>query len=486
MNDNSNLLNLFLGIDVGTTSVKFLVTDEELNNIYSNDVRYKTNITENQWADINPKVWIELIDQELKSIFSKKFGQNISYIAVTGQMHTTVFLDKKNESVRNAILWNDKRTIGLSLELRRELELGRDSILTNLISPGNPFVNLMWVKKHELENFKKIKKICFCKDYVNLFLTGKVTTDYGDASTSGFFDFDRKTWSVEMCKNNGIDIQVLPEIFEAGYVIGDLTEALKESYKIKNNVKVIVGTGDNAATMYSVYSLYNQKHTISLGTSAVNISLTNQPQENFKNILLKTNNEEHIVIQSSLATGGKAIEWWKSIIEESKILSNSNEFSLGNIIDSEVMFLPYLLGEKYVLKNQNLTGAFIKLTPSTTKNQMTVAILEGIGLGLRLISNQIYLESHKIVAVGGGTKNLLWLNMIANIFNKEIIHGVQDVGAVQGVILIAIRAINGNVCAKLSNQNRIFPDENFVGKYNEKYSGFKIFSEQYSRLCWIE
>lgn len=478
---------LLLGIDIGTSSIKFSITDASLKEYYYNSIKYEYDMLNKDWTEIDPNVWINIIITEVKSIFKLPFSKRISGICPTAQMHTLVFLDEKGSPVRKAILWNDRRTKNSIAKLERELDQDLELFYNaNIISTGSPLANLLWLKKEEPENFSKIHKICMCKDYINFFFTGKVVTDYCDASTSCLMDLEKIAWSEKICDFFNFDIKILPTIQESTEMVGEMKKEIADELSITQNVKFFTGTGDNAATILAAKYFGESKLILSLGTSGVVLTENESLSLVGKNILLKYSNKEVIISQTSLSTGGKSCDWWFNNILNTSEYNDEQRFSENQIKKSEVLFLPYLSGEKYLYRNPYLSGAFYNLSLETDRHDLNLAILEGVTFTLKSLymkSRDSIYKLNELILLGGGSKSDPWANIVANIFNTTVIRYKNSIEAVHGAAIIGLLGLKEEISITTSTDSRIYPKENLIPHYNNKYRYFCFLSDKMSDIA---
>lgn len=434
---------LFLGIDLGTSSIKFAVHDQNELQIYESSIKYDYETLNENWTEINPEKWFKLILHELKKIFQYPWAKEIVAMAMTGQMHTAVFVDSKGGSVRNAIMWNDKRTHNQVRRVKESLTRYDDTKLNSRIAAtGSPLVNLLWLKEKEPDNYKRIHKFMMVKDYINFKLTGNIVTDYCDASTSSLYDFNTSTWSQKIMELFNFDEKIFPQIKHSAYRVGLITTDIKKILDIEHDIEIYVGTGDNAATYYASKDTSENDLLISLGTSGVALmpGKNNQISNVGKNIVFSLlPGQQDIVIQGSISTGGKALDWWiEDILNNTDYEQEQNYITYDSIRSSEELFIPYLTGEKYILNNNQFRGTFLNISPNTTRDRMTLSVMEGVAFALKNLSDEINLDSyHNIKIIGGGAKSSLWRSIFANVFNRKIKNYSHNANAVVGAIKIA-------------------------------------------------
>ena len=179
-----------------------------------------------------------------------------------------VILDEKDQVIRPAILWNDGRTTEECDYLNNVIGKEKLSEYTaNISFTGFTAPKILWMRKHEPENFAKIEKIMLPKDYLAYRLSGVHCTDVSDASGMLLMDVKHRCWSKEMLHICGITEEMLPKLYESYEVVGTLKKEIAEELGFSENVKIIAGAGDNAAAAVGTGTVGEGKCNISLGTS---------------------------------------------------------------------------------------------------------------------------------------------------------------------------------------------------------------------------
>jgi xylulokinase len=470
---------LFLGIDLGTSSIKFAVQDSNEDYIYEDSVVYNFERLNEDWTEINPNKWWELIFNQLQEIFSFPWSDNLVALALTGQMHTTVFVDENGQSVRNAIMWNDKRTKENIQEIKHHLNRQCSTkVNAQIIAPGSPLANLLWMRDNEPQNFEKIDKFMIAKDFINFKLTGIVATDYCDASTSSMYDFADENWSKDVKEIFEIPTNIYPPIYHSSKKIGVIKPEIMKQLKITQDIDVYVGTGDNASTYFASESFDSKSLLISIGTSGVTLLPSNSEKlsKTGKNIAFKLFPEDqYTIVQGSISTGGKSLSWWsEEILKTEDLASEQAGIQQETIVEAKEIFIPYMTGEKYIYKNNSFKGTFLNITPSTSRKRMTLSVLEGVAFAMKNLSETLTDESYdEIKIIGGGAKSDLWKKIIANVFQKSIKDYSYSANAVIGAIKIAKAGYYGKHLSGMAEGVKTTrSDKYLVEKYNEKYAAY--------------
>ena len=259
---------LYIGVDLGTSAVKLLLMDGEgqIRKIVSRE--YPLYFPHPGWSEQHPEDWFTQSVEGIKELTSECDKSQVAGISFGGQMHGLVILDKDDQVIRPAILWNDGRTTEETDYLNNEI--GKETLskyTANIAFTGFTAPKILWVKKNEPENFAKITKIMLPKDYLAYCLSGSFCSDYSDASGMLLMDVEHKCWSKEMMDICGVTEEQLPKLYESYEVVGSLKPEVAAELGLSENVKIIAGAGENAAAAVGTGTVGDGRCNISLGTS---------------------------------------------------------------------------------------------------------------------------------------------------------------------------------------------------------------------------
>lgn len=474
---------LFIGIDLGTTAIKISVVDQQLNTIQEEQIYYEYLSPQKGWTEIEPETWYELVMQGLKQIFINISANDVSGIGVTGQMHTTVFLDQQGKSVRPAILWNDSRTQAMIPGIKEKLLQADRQHLAKIVSTGSPLANLLWVQKNEPENYQRIAKFLIAKDYLNFRLTGTMSTDYCDASTSSMYDLQQEKWSKTLQEMFGISEILFPPINPSAQIIGELKQEICQELGLKKVIPVVAGTGDNAASAIALESFENEQPFLSLGTSGV-VVIPNkyyQLKDIGKNVVAKINETDRTIItQGTVQAGAKVNSWWtEQILQTNDFTTEQGSIDHKLLGRNEVLFFPHLNGEKTLFANSSLRGAFVGMSLETSRAEMYLAVLEGLAFGIKTLFEAMKNDENPeyFTIVGGGAKSELWVKIFANVLGIPIKRQHTAREAVQGAAILAILGVKKEFCFPASNDQMVEPEPAIYASYQKKYKRYKCLSK---------
>lgn len=474
----------FIGIDLGTTSVKVIAMDHSGNIIKSINREYPIFFPRPLWSEQNPEDWWRETIDGLKELLDRIDPKQVKSIGLAGQMHGLVMLDKNDEVIRPAILWNDQRTQKQCEFLNKDI--GKDRLIEltgNIAITGFTAPKVLWIKENESENFGKIKKIMLPKDYLAYRMTGVFATDMSDASGTLYLDVKNRVWSSDMLDILGISGEQLPKLYESYEVIGNIKPDLALDLGLRKDVKVVIGGGDQAAAAVGGGIVKPNFCSLSLGTSGVVFSATDRfivDKESRLHSFCHANGKYHVMGVTLAAAA--SLKWWVEHINKSNdfdyILDESKEAE----INDSIFYLPYLMGERTPHNDPYARGVFIGMNMTHERKHMTRAVLEGVAFSLRDIFEvmkdmNIYISDISIN--GGGARSELWCQVIADVLNVRVNKINTDEGPAYGAAILAsvgyglFDSVEEACESFIKIVETIEPNQSRVEIYNRKFERFK-------------
>ena len=476
----------YIGIDMGTSGVKLLLIDAQRRILAQSSLEYEVSQPREGWSEIDPGIWYDAALEGLERLLAGQDAERVGAIGVTGQMHTLVLLDARGESVRPALMWNDKRTAACIPLLRQTLAQGPDgAYLSGIVSTGSPAANLYWMSREEPELFKRVSKFLIGPDYLVYRLTGEMGTDYVEASTSSLYCPGERAWSEEMRKLIGAPKSVYPTVRGSGEVVGYLLPKLARALGLREDVKVIAGTGDNPATAISTGCLGGGYPVLSLGTSGVLMFPVEAMRAGMRGkvILCSLDGRQFsYLVQGVVQSTGESISWWTR-----KVLGVHDFGTLDGGIDGEMirnsrlLFYPHINGDKTIYADPSLRGAFIGLSSDTGAAEMYCAVVEGLCFAFRQLAESVGLNlkaQDALKVVGGGAKSDLWLQTLASVLGVRVERLSGAIGPAFGVALLAYAADHPGTrpeeltAGTLTVERAFEPDPDLAGVYQNKYAQY--------------
>lgn len=474
---------LYIGVDLGTSAVKLLLMNEKggIEKIASRE--YALSFPKSGWSEQNPYDWYDQTIDGLKELLSECDKSQVDGISFGGQMHGLVTLDEQDAVVRPAILWNDGRTTEETAYLNDVI--GRDKLTeytANIAFAGFTAPKILWMQKNEPELWAKVKKIMLPKDYLAYRLSGTFCTDYSDASGMLLMDVKNKCWSKEMMDICHVTREQLPDLYESYEVVGTLKEEIAKELGISSDVKIIAGAGDNAAAAVGTGTVGANHCNLSLGTSGtlfVSSDKFGVDEHNALHSFAHADGGYHLM--GCMLSAASCNKWWMDEILKTKDYAGEQK-GIKVLGENQVFYLPYLMGERSPHNNPDARAMFVGMSMDTTREDMTLAVLEGVAFGLRdslevARSLGIKIDSSRIC--GGGAKSPLWRQIIAAVMNVRLEIIESEEGPGYGAAILAAVGCGTfdsveSACSKLVKViDTVDPDPELVRKYEEKYQKFK-------------
>ena len=263
-------MKYLIGVDLGTSGTKTVLFDTSGNVIASKTVEYPMYQPQNGWAEQDPLDWYNAAVETIKYVSSKVDAADIAGLGISGQMHGLVMLDENGDVIRPSIIWCDQRTGEECEDITRLV--GKERLIEITANPaltGFTASKIMWVKKHEPENYAKCRHILLPKDYVRYKLTGEFATEVSDASGMQLLDIANRCWSDEVLEKLDIDKSLLAKVYESPEVTGTITASAAQLTGLKEGTIVVGGAGDNAAAAVGTGVVRDKTAFTTIGTSGV-------------------------------------------------------------------------------------------------------------------------------------------------------------------------------------------------------------------------
>lgn len=437
----------FLGIDLGTSGLRVLLTDCDGAPIGSTERHYEANRPRSGWSEQNPAEWISSLEEAIEELrMTYPQFRDLKGIGVSGQMHGATLLDKDGNVLRPCILWNDSRSHVQAARLD-----GTDQVRKlsgNIVFPGFTAPKLAWVQENEPDIFDKTAKVLLPAAYLNYYLTGDYVADMSDSAGTSWLDVGKRDWSETLLAAGGMQRDQMPRLVDGADAAGQLRADLARQWGLSGPVTVAGGAGDNAAAACGIGALNEGHGFVSLGTSGVLLSARDgyrpAPETALHTFCHAVPSRWYQMGVMLSATD--SMNWLARItgIQPADLTG-----ALGDTLQapSRVRFLPYLCGERTPHNDTDIRGSFTGLGIRTTREDMTQAVLEGVAFGLR-DSFQALTETgaqfDQLIAIGGGTASRYWVRLIATVLGVPLaIPSDGEFGAALGAARLAICATTG-------------------------------------------
>ncbi len=488
-------MGFYIGVDLGTSSLKTIIIDEGGRMVGIDSENYQFSSPYNNYAEQDPDDWWKACVKTIQGAMHKAniTGDEVKGISFSGQMHGLVALDKNLKPVRPAILHCDARSIrqieGLkSLFSREEI----CNLMMNPVYTGFLLPSLLWVRENEPENYEKISYVCLPKDYLKVKLTGEVTSDYADASATLVFDIKRGRWSKEILEKTDLPREWFPECYETTDVVGKVSTRAAEETGLAAGTPVIAGGGDQVMQQIGNGITKVGQASANIGTSGQVSFQSNIPILNPK---LSTNTfigykKDRWFTMGAIMNAGLCFKWFNSIFEKVDYEELNRDISNVEPGSGGVIFLPYLNGERTPHLDPNLSGAFLGVNLNTGKSQLERAVMEGVSFAMNQcieVCEELGLTADTIIASGGGSHSVPWLQIQADVYNKPLKVADTDEQAGLGAAIAAgvgagaFKNIEEACISAVRYKDfEVIPDPKSHEIYMEYY---RIYKEAFHKCC---
>lgn len=417
-------MRYLLAHDLGTTGNKASLFDESGQLRASHTASYAVAYPRPQWAEQNPDDWWNAVCDATRALLVQfpNAAQNIAAVSFSGQMMGVVAVDAQHNPLHPAIIWADQRAEAQAQFIRDICGDANVYARTgHRISPAYTAAKMLWLKQNAPDVYARANQFLFPKDYLVLKLTGNAVTDFSDASGSNLFDLQTRAWCSDFLDALGLDETKLPRIVSSITVVGETTRDAANATGLRAGTPVVIGGGDGSCAAVGAGVVEPGDCYCNIGSSAWISFASDAP---LLDATQRTFTFHHLhptryTPMGTMQAAGGARDWFRHIAGD----VNEIEIAHTPVGANDVLFLPYLLGERSPWWNPHARGAFVGLTMSHSRADMARAVMEGVAYNLKLILDALESSSAKIPAVrfiGGGAQSVVWQQMLADVFDKPI------------------------------------------------------------------
>jgi xylulokinase len=449
---------MFLGIDVGTSSVKAVLMDGAGQLVGQSSAPLIVERRQPLWSEQDPQSWWTATVEAVRALPAKE-RMAVKGIGLSGQMHGATLLDAADKPLRPAILWNDGRSEAECVELEKNEPRSRE-ITGNLAMPGFTAPKLLWVKHHEPDVFAKTKTVLLPKDYVRLRLTGEKAGDMSDNAGTLWLDVGKRAWSDAMLKATGLTRSHMPKAVEGSEATGKLTAAVAAELGVPQ-VVVAGGGGDNAASAVGVGVVAPGQAFLSLGTSGVLFVVTDKFRPNpakaahaFCHCLPGVWHQMSVIL-----TAASAIDWVTQLCGYKNVVETVAAAEKRGPQKQTPIYLPYLSGERTPHNDAYARGVFFGLSAETTSADLAYAVLEGVAFAFADGIDVLKEAGSKIgdvTVVGGAARLPYWGPMLASALDVPLTYREGgEVGGAFGAARLGRLAATGEDPVKVCTAPKV-------------------------------
>jgi xylulokinase len=447
---------MYLGIDLGTSSVKIVIVDALQHILAGTDQPLRPRQPRPLWSEDDAGDWWNAVAAGLDRLAAAHpdLLARIGAIGLSGQMHGALLLDAADRPVRPAILWNDGRAAREAGELAG---LGPDLARAAGVRPMPGFTGplLVWLRRHEPEAMARARRLLLPKDYIGLKLTGQYATDPSDAAGTWLLDQERRAWSPAAVAACGVDPHWLPAIVDSTAVAGTIRAAIAARWGLPPGTPVAGGGGDTAAGGVGIGAVDDGQGFVSLGTSG----------QVFLAGSRFAPDPDRMVHAFCHAVPGR---WYRmaALLNGASPIAAAARWTgrpdVGTLLDeaeaaftgpSQLLALPYLSGERTPHNDAAARGAVIGLTGATTAPDIAQAVLEAVAFSLAdgLAALAPDDRPGSLGFIGGGSRSRFWGRIIASVLGVTLLrHEGAERGPAFGAARLARLAATGEDMAAVA------------------------------------
>ena len=440
---------MYLGIDIGTSSVKAVLIDSDQRIVASRSELLQVSRPHPGWSEQDPQSWVDATSAAIDALSRDHAAElkTLRGIGLSGQMHGATLIDHADRPLRPCILWNDGRSFAEAAELDADPRFRE--ITGNIVFPGFTAPKLVWVHRHEPKIFGSVARALLPKDYVRLWLSGDCASDMSDSAGTSWLDVGRRDWSDDLLAATHLHRDQMPALYEGTQPTGKLRSVLASRWGMERPPVIAGGAGDNAASACGVGTVAPGAAFVSLGTSGVLFVSNEKFRPNaasavhaFCHALPDTWHQMGVILSAAAS-----LEWLAGI-------TGRTAGDLADSLDEEpqrerepLFFLPYLSGERTPHNDAAARGSFVGLSHSTDRVALARAVMEGVAFAFADCVEALKAAGTNVeraTAVGGGSRSNAWLRIIANVLNVPIeVPAEGDFGGAFGAARLGLIAAEG-------------------------------------------
>lgn len=421
--------DLFLGIDLGTTSVKAVLADEQGFPIEQGAAEYPIYQPHPNWAEQSPEAWWQAVVEVVSSLVKRQEdgSTRVKGISVSCQAPTCLGIDEKGVPVSNALIWMDRRAQEICDGTLRPYAERIRAVCGNRVDPYYFLPKLLWMQTYRPEERKKAKLFLQVNGWIIFKMTGKPSIDTTHLTHLQVYDVFQDRWDETLLHSFGIDQTIFPPIYQPWQSVGDLTSQAAEALGLKAGIPVAAGCTDAAAVTLGLHHTEPGRLFEMSGQSSGIGLILDQPVKHELLNLSKGAFPDRWTQKGSMSSSGGSLRWFRDqfegrqgepVYEEYDRLAQQSPPGARGVV-----FMPYLAGERAPLWDSDACGILFGLRTITGKQDILRAIMEGTAFGLRTIKDVFdpsYLDSAYLYGTGGGYRSRLWSQIKADVLGMPI------------------------------------------------------------------
>lgn len=492
-------MTYLLGIDIGTTGVRAILVDETGHVAAGATVGHPLHTPRPNWSEQNPEDWWQGTVDAVQAVLGKVgagTGRQVIGVGLSGQMHSSVFLDGQDRVLRPALLWNDGRTSAQCRWItKRAGEAGLKQMVGNPALEGFTAPKVIWLRDEEPERYRQLRTLLLPKDYIRFRLTGEKVTEVSDAAGTLLFDVRNRGWSRALLDRLGVSPDILPPVVESTDVCGRVTPQAARRTGLKAGTPVVGGGADNTCGAVGNGIVKEGRALASIGTSGVVFAQTNRVRVDPR---MRVHTFCHSVprrwyLMGVTLSAGNSFRWFRDALSPLEVQVErisgidaytllTEEAQMAPAGSEGLIFLPYLTGERTPHRDAAARGVLFGISPRHSRAHVVRSVMEGITYAmndsLRIIRG-LGVGVEEVRATGGGGRNAFWVQMQADVYDLPVVTVAATEGPAFGAALMA--GVGAGVFADLIDASDQFvkvisttdPNPRHAARYRESHALFQ-------------
>lgn len=412
-----------IGIDCGTSALKAVLVEDDTV-LASASEAYEPDRPHPGWSEQDPDVWRRATGRALATLRQDApvAFRSVKTISFSGQMHGLVALDAAGRPLRPAMLHNDGRAVAEANELWTKHRALADVVGVKPM-PGFVAPKALWLSRHEPDTLKRAATIVLPKDYVRMWFCGEPITDASDAAGMWWLDEKARAWSEAAIDASGVAVAQAPKLVEANAAVGLIAKDVAAELGLPRGVIIGAGGGDASVGALGLGALKPRDAFISLGTASQLVVISDAyraaPETLVHSFAYAAPGRWFRM--AAMLNGASALAFAARLFD---VPVDALEREAADAPGSDVLFLPYLAGERTPHDDAAARGGWFGLNASTSRADCARAVMEGVAFTLVDAQQALQAAGDEFAAIGltgGGSKSRFWAKLIASALGREVL-----------------------------------------------------------------
>ena len=503
------MTELVLAIDAGTTGIRSMFFDQTGNVIASAYSEFESLFPHPSWVEQRAESWWETACKTIQQCLreGKTRPEQVIAISVTNQRETVVPIDEDGKSLRNAIVWQDRRTVRQCDWIKKTIPQVQVYTISGLtVDPYFTAPKILWIREHERETYDKTHKFLLVHDYLIYRLSDEIITDYSNASRTLLFDIRAANWSDKLLESFDIQREKLPRLVESSQLVGELSSKAAKQTGLKEGTPIVAGGGDQqcAALGVGVVREGMIKSTTGTGTFLLAYSKTVKLDPSMRILCSRHVVPNAFVVEASMFTTGAALRWYRDNLgsEEIGIADELGVDPYDVITEAAektppgaegVIHIPHFVGSGAPNWNPYARGIFAGLALGHSRNHLIRAILEGVSYDIRSnieVMRELGLPSQQVRVTGGASRSANWMQIQADILRTPVIRPKMEEATAIGAAILAFKGVGVFKSVTKAAEEMVQtleplqPRDETLDVYHKGYETFKTLYDAISGIHW--